>query len=96
MNPLILVTGASGYVGGRLLKLLESENLPVRCIAHRPEFLRDRVSSGTDVVAGDLLDAGSLEKAMAGVHIAYHLVHSMGTVQGFEETDRRDAPRPTR
>jgi uncharacterized protein YbjT (DUF2867 family) len=91
MNPLILLTGATGYVGGRLLKLLESENLPVRCIARRPEFLRARVSSGTDVVAGDLLDAGSLERAMAGVHSAYYLVHSMGTARGFEETDRRAA-----
>lgn len=73
------------------MKLLERENLPVRCIARRPEFLRARVSSGTEVVAGDLLDAGSLERAMAGVQTAYYLVHSMGTSRGFEETDRQAA-----
>jgi uncharacterized protein YbjT (DUF2867 family) len=91
MKPLILLTGATGYIGGRLLKLLETEDHPVRCIARRPEFLRSRVSSGIEVVAGDLLDAGSLDRAMVGVHTAYYLVHSMGTAQGFEETDRRAA-----
>jgi uncharacterized protein YbjT (DUF2867 family) len=91
MKPLILLTGATGYVGGRLLKLLERENLPVRCIARRPEFLRGRVSTGTEVVAGDLLDADSLERSMSGVHTAYYLVHSMGTSRGFEETDRQAA-----
>jgi uncharacterized protein YbjT (DUF2867 family) len=91
MRPLILLTGATGYVGGRLLKRLEAEQLSVRCIARRPEYLRSRVGTSIEVVAGDLLNIDSLRQAMAGVHTAYYLVHSMGTAHGFEETDRRAA-----
>ena len=89
----ILLTGASGYVGGRFLRLLEAEAHPVRCLARRPEFLRSRVAGGTEVVAGDVLDADSLQRAMDGVHAAYYLVLSMGAAYGFEETDRRAAER---
>lgn len=91
MKPLILLTGATGYIGGRLLKLFEAERHPVRCLVRRPEFFRGRAAPETDVIAGDLLDSESLRKAMNGVHTAYYLVHSMGTSQGFEETDRRAA-----
>lgn len=91
MKPLILLTGASGYVGGRLLNLLEAEGYPVRCLARRPEFLQRRVGPGTEVVAGDVLDADSLRRAMTGAHAAYYLVHSMGAADGFEETDRQAA-----
>ncbi len=91
MKPLILLTGATGYIGGRLLRILEAEQYPVRCLARRPEFLRSRVGHGIEVVSGDLLDEESLGRAMAGVHTAYYLVHSMGTSQGFEEADRRAA-----
>ncbi len=66
MQDLIPLTGTDGYVGGRLLKSLERENLPVRCIVRRPEFLRARVSLGSEVVAGDLLKADSLVRASAG------------------------------
>ena len=91
MRSLILITGATGYVGGRLLKLLEAEGYPLRCLARRPEFLRDRVGPRTEVVSGDLIDGDSLERAMDGVHTAYYLVHSMGSARGFEQTDRQAA-----
>jgi len=93
MKPLILMTGATGYVGGRLLKRLEAEGYPVRCLARRPEFLRPRVGPQTQVVAGDVLDAESLLRAMDGAAAAYYLVHSMGAARGFEETDRAAAER---
>jgi uncharacterized protein YbjT (DUF2867 family) len=91
MKPLILLTGATGYIGNHLLKLLESENQSVRCIVRRLESLRGRVGSGTTVVAGNLLDAHSMEEALQGVHTAYYLVHSMGAAHGFEEMDRQAA-----
>ena len=91
MESLILLTGATGYIGGRLLKRFEAEKLPVRCIVRRPEMLRDYAGSKIDVVAGDLLNPDSLKNALAGVHTAYYLVHSMGTAHGFEETDRKAA-----
>ena len=93
MKTRILLTGATGYIGGRLLKLLEAEGFPVRCITRRMEFLQGRVGPSTEIVAGDVLDADSLQRAMGGVHTAYYLVHSMGTVRGFEDTDRQAAER---
>ena len=63
----------------------------MRCLVRRPEFLRGRVAPGVDIVAGDLLDAESLRRAMNGVHTAYYLVHSMGASHGFEEMDRHAA-----
>ena len=88
----ILLTGATGYVGGRLLRRLEQHGRHVRCLARRPEFLKDGVGPGTEVVAGDVLDPASLATAMCGVEVAYYLVHSMGASGSFEDADR-DAAR---
>ncbi len=87
----ILLTGATGYVGGRLLKKLESQGHTVRCLARRPEYLKDRIGPGTELVEGDLLNETSLEKAMASIETAYYLVHSMGTKGVFEEEESRSA-----
>jgi uncharacterized protein YbjT (DUF2867 family) len=91
MEPQILLTGATGYIGGRLLCLLEAEGYRVRCIARKPEFLRARIAPGTEVMAGDVRDIESLKPAMKGIHTAYYLVHSMGAAQDFEEMDREAA-----
>ena len=88
---LCLVTGASGYVGGRLLRELAARGERVRCLARRPEFLEPRVASGTEVVRGDVLQPESLAAAMAGVEVAYYLIHSMGSGGDFESEDRRAA-----
>ena len=53
---LILLTGASGYVGGRLLKRLERSGHRVRCLARRPAFLAERMGPDAEVVEGDVLD----------------------------------------
>jgi uncharacterized protein YbjT (DUF2867 family) len=90
-NRPILLTGASGYVGGRLLRRLEASGRPLRCLTRRPDVLRDRVEPSTQVVEGDVLDRGSLDGAMRGVHTACYLVHSMGGAGDFEELDRRAA-----
>ncbi len=87
----ILVTGATGYVGGRLLKKFESVGCPVRCLARQPEHLKSRVAPSTEVFQGDLLDESSLEKAMTDIETAYYLVHSMGTKGGFEEEEKNSA-----
>lgn len=85
---MILLTGATGYVGGRLLRALEQRGFRVRCLARNPERLRGRVASTTEVVAGDCQDLESLKVSISGVHAAYYLVHSMGSAQSFEEQDR--------
>src|SRR5579859_5933284 len=90
-RPLVLVTGASGYVGGRLLKQLDKNGWPVRCLSRNPEFLKGRVASETEIMQGDCLDPSSLEPIMRGVDTAYYLVHSMGSSGKFEEEDRQAA-----
>ena len=88
---LVLIAGASGYVGGRLLNVLENRGQRLRCLARYPEALRERVAPTTDVVAGDVLDPQSLPAAMAGVHTAYYLVHAMASANSFEQEDRAAA-----
>ena len=84
----ILLTGATGYVGGRLLQTLEARHYPVRCLARRPEYLASRVARTTEVVGGDVLDPESLVAVLEGITIAYYLIHSMGADGSFEEQDR--------
>jgi uncharacterized protein YbjT (DUF2867 family) len=83
----VALAGASGYVGGRLLKALETAGYPVRCLARRPEFLANRVREGTAVVRGDCLDPATLAPLLEGVDCAFYLVHSLGS-KDFEQQDR--------
>ena len=87
----ILVTGASGYIGGRLVAALEGAGRRIRCVTRRPELSAGRFGSGTEVVAGDVLDTDSMRRAMAGVDLAYYLVHSLGSRGHFEEEEERAA-----
>ena len=91
MPRLVLIAGATGYVGGRLLRLLEERGERLRCLARRPEFLRARAAPSTEIVAGDVLDEATLAPALRGVDTAYYLVHSLGSAGSFEEQDRRGA-----
>ena len=87
-GPLCLVTGATGYIGGRLVPELLAAGHRVRVMARRPESLRDHPWAGhVEVVAADAADEESLRRAMAGVDVAYYLIHALGTA-GFE----RDRP----
>ncbi|MGD9899641.1 MAG: SDR family oxidoreductase [Calditrichaceae bacterium] len=90
-SPSVLLTGASGYVGGRLLGDLENLGYHVRCLARRPEVLSKLAGPSTEVVRGDALDRSSLDKPMRGIDTAYYLIHSMGSSGSFEEADRRAA-----
>ena len=84
----ILLTGATGYVGGRLLRVLEAEGHTLNCIARTPAYLRSRVAPTTTVFAADVLDKESLRPALAGMETAYYLIHSLGESRGFEEQER--------
>jgi uncharacterized protein YbjT (DUF2867 family) len=89
---LALVTGASGYIGGRLVPELLSEGWRVRVLARHPQTLRDRPwSDDIEVVQGDASDPKAVAAAMAGVDVAYYLIHALGTGSRFESTDRRTA-----
>ena len=90
-----LVTGATGYVGSRLLRRLSADGRPARALARRPE--RVEALPGVETVRGDLLSDDSLEAALDGCHTAYYLVHSMeattenGSAGDFASRDRRAA-----
>ncbi|QIP88184.1 SDR family oxidoreductase [Streptomyces sp. Tu 2975] len=87
-----LVTGASGYIGGRLVPELLEAGHRVRCLARTPGKLRDHPwAAAAEVVKGDVTDADSVAAALRGIDVAYYLVHALGTGSGFEETDRRAA-----
>ncbi|MFF6996356.1 SDR family oxidoreductase [Streptomyces sp. NPDC008313] len=87
-----LVTGATGYLGGRLVPELLAAGHRVRCLARSPGKLRDHPWAGdVDVMRGDVTDAVSVAEAMRGIDVAYYLVHALGTGRGFERTDREAA-----
>jgi uncharacterized protein YbjT (DUF2867 family) len=92
-GPITLLTGGSGYVGGRLIPLLEQRRATLRCLARDPEKLRPRVRPTTEIVSGDVLDRPSLDVALRGVHTAYYLVHLMSGAgsKDFEKEDRQAA-----
>jgi uncharacterized protein YbjT (DUF2867 family) len=89
----ILLTGATGYVGGCLLHELQRRGLAVRCLARRPEKLAGRTAPTTEVVVGDASDPADLARACAGIDVAYWLVHSMESGVDFERADRLAAER---
>ena len=87
-----LVTGAAGYVGGRLVPERLAAGYRVRCMARRAGRLSGFGWIGqVEVTEADALDAGSLRRALAGVDVAYYLIHSLGSGPAFEATDRAAA-----
>ena len=90
-SPKILLTGATGYVGGRLLPLLGAKNHRVRCLTRRTSSEASLSGDGVEIAIGNALDIDSLEKALVGIETAYYLIHSMGDIEDFEQTDRRAA-----
>ncbi|MBA3796188.1 MAG: NAD(P)H-binding protein, partial [Chloroflexi bacterium] len=72
----ILIVGASGYVGGRLVGRLQERGLDLLLMSRDVRSLSARFPD-TRVVAADLLDASSLPSALEGVEVAYYLAHSM-------------------
>jgi uncharacterized protein YbjT (DUF2867 family) len=90
-NITILLTGATGYIGGRLLpRLLKERRYHVRCLARNPSFVKGKTSE-FQVVKGDILEPDTLKDALRGVHTAIYLVHSMGGTGDFEQLDRQGA-----
>jgi len=85
---LCLVTGATGYIGGRLTSELLACGYRVRVMVRHPERLRDHLwLDQVEVVTGDALDPASLTAAMVGVDCAYYLLHALVEGQGFEKVE---------
>lgn len=87
----ILVAGASGYVGSRLVPRLLQKGYAVRCLARNPEKLKSRAWEGVEIVSGDVLKPETLLPALQGVDTAYYLVHAMGNSGDFSERDALSA-----
>jgi uncharacterized protein YbjT (DUF2867 family) len=75
----VLVTGATGYIGGRLVPRLLEQGYSVRCLARHPAHLEDRQWSGSEIVPGDALRPGDLENALRGMDAAYYLIHAVAS-----------------
>ncbi len=87
-----LVTGATGYIGGRLIPELLEAGFTVRVLARHPERLRDRPwHDRVEIATGDALEPDAVSAALADVEIAYYLLHSLNTGPGFEATEREMA-----
>jgi len=94
----VLLTGATGFIGGRLLPVLDAAGVPVRCLVRPGEklILRRPLAHLPEIVTADLLDAGALPAALEGTGAAFYLVHSMGgrrirDAAAFAARDRRAA-----
>ena len=84
----ILVTGSTGYIGGRLVPRLLEMGYRVRCLVRDPARLQGRPwQNSVEIVAGDILQPESLAPAMQGVQAAFYLVHSLGSGSDFHQRD---------
>ena len=84
----VLVTGATGYIGGRLVPRLLAAGHEVRVLVRRPDRLHEVPwAASVDVVTGDLADPAAVDAATAGMEAVYYLVHSMGGRGDFEQTE---------
>ncbi|WP_051967251.1 SDR family oxidoreductase [Kitasatospora mediocidica] len=91
-TPNCLVTGASGYIGGRLVPELLAAGFRVRCLVREAGRLRDQPwHDAVETVRGDVTREESLDGAFDGIEVAYYLVHALGTGPSFEARDRHAA-----
>jgi len=88
----VLLTGVTGYIGGRLVPLLLVAGYHIRVLARDPFRLQGRSwLAQVDVVQGDVLQPDTLDAALQGIDVAYYLIHSMREGDNFQERDIRAA-----
>ena len=90
-GSLHLVFGASGYIGTNLVPRLLESGKRVRASARNPEILEARHWAGVECISADALRPETLQASLAGVDVAYYLVHSMAAGPGFGALDREAA-----
>ncbi len=87
----MLLTGSTGYVGGRLLPELLKTDWKVRAMTRTAERLVGQLPEEVEIVEANALEIDTLDAALADVHTAYYFIHSMGSDDDFEDYDRRAA-----
>lgn len=91
MPKKILLTGVSGYIGGRLIKLCEEAGHDIKCMARYPKYIQEKVGKNIKIIQADVLEKNSLYSALADVEVAIYLIHSMGEDKNFTELERKSA-----
>ena len=86
-QKMILVTGATGYVGGRLVTRLQAKGFQIRCMVRTPARLSDRVPRCVEIVRGDVTQPAALDGALCGIDTAFYLVHALASKGDFESTE---------
>jgi uncharacterized protein YbjT (DUF2867 family) len=87
----MLVTGATGFIGGRLARALVESGAEVRCLVRSAARAEDLRTAGCEVREGDVMDASSLEGVGRDVEVAYYLIHAMAGGEGFQEREQDGA-----
>ena len=90
-KPTILVTGASGYIGGRLVEDLLNLGYPTISMVRRPEQFKQQFPLTHEIRFGDTLKPESLDTALKNVDIAFYLIHSLSHDKNFEELELKSA-----
>ena len=91
-DRLVLVTGASGYVGGRLVRALLNENIKVRIfVRDRKKVLSQPWADMVEIFEGNADDFESTKNALMGVHTAFYLLHSINADTRFDKLEENMA-----
>jgi uncharacterized protein YbjT (DUF2867 family) len=87
----VLVTGATGYIGGQLLKQLSKTNFQIKCLARNPNRIENFNNNSIEILYGDLLKYDSLQESFRGIDVAFYLVHSMNSKNDFDSLEAKAA-----
>ncbi|MGH2853178.1 MAG: NAD(P)H-binding protein [Solirubrobacteraceae bacterium] len=87
----VLLTGATGFIGGRLALALAHSGTPVRCLVRDPARAQHLKLEGCELRQADVTDASSLEGLGRDMEVAYFLVHAMAAGRGFQEREQLGA-----
>jgi len=90
-RPVVVLTGATGYVGGLILEPLTHVASEVRCLTRDPSKLHGSIPAGAVVLRADLASGEGVEAALRGADIAYYLVHSLDETGDFAQLEERSA-----